>query len=222
MITSIQNSKIKHTRDLLSAKKHRDASGQMVIEGVRLAEEALNCGINIHLCLFSTSLSDRGQAIVDQLARNSIAIEEVSPDLMKRISDTQTPQGILLITDIPALALPEQPDALIILDMVRNPGNMGTILRTAAALGMDGVILTPGTADPFAPKVLRSAMGAQFHLPVIWRDVQEIQKFCSGENKLHIFTAASEGTLPCWEAKVHVKKSRTIKSAYRSKTTRNR
>jgi TrmH family RNA methyltransferase len=93
---------------------------------------------------------------------------------MRAASDTQTPQGILVVLEPRDLRLPPHPDFLFIVDQVRDPGNLGTILRTAAAAGVDGVLLPPGTVDVYAPKVVRAAMGAHFRLPIRLLSWEEI------------------------------------------------
>jgi len=201
MITSVKNTKITMVRELLSAKKHRKQTCSMVVEGVRLAEEALTAKTAIHLCLFSDRISERGKYIVREIQALSVDTEKVSADLMDRISDTRTSQGILLIVSFPDIPLNDQADPVIVLDNIRDPGNMGTILRSAAALDMGLAILTPGTTDPFSPKVMRAAMGAQFHLPIRWMNAKDIRKFCKDSNKpeLSILLTDASSTKNCWE-----------------------
>ena len=201
MITSVNNNKIKKVRELLSARKHRDQTRMMVVEGVRLAEEALKANTAINFCLYSGHISERGKKVVRQIQALSYDTEEVSTDLMNRISDTKTPQGILLAAPYPEVSLQKKVDPVIVLDRIRNPGNMGTILRTAAAMDVGAVILTPETTDPFSPKVMRAAMGAQFHLPIRFMGIQDIQKFCKSLNEieLSILLTDSSSSKSCWE-----------------------
>lgn len=201
MITSIKNPKIRIVRDLISAKKHRNAAQAMVLEGVRLVEEALKANAEIRQCMFSKNLSERGKSLLIEIEQRANQIEEVSPDLMDRISDTQTSQGILLICSTPAIPFPQTPDFILALDLIGDPGNLGTILRTAAALEIDGIFLTPGTTDPFAPKVLRAAMGAQLHLPICWKAAGEIKEFCSKTgHQLLLTISLMNCSRSCWEA----------------------
>ncbi len=201
MITSIQNPKVKLVRALLSSKKERDENGSFVIEGVRLAEEAVLAGIRPKFILFSSQLSDRGKAIIQNLSDQEYEIEEIAPELMDRISDTQTSQGILMV--LPALNnFPGNSSTFVLaLDGVRDPGNLGTLLRSAAALGVEAVILTPHCADIFSPKVLRSGMGAHFKLTVVIMTPEEIGNFCKSSNKptLEILLADSDKGRICWE-----------------------
>lgn len=200
MITSIQNPRIKIIRDLLGSKKERDALRLMVLEGVRLAEEALKSGLGITQCIFSTNLSSRGNSVLEQIRQTKAQIEEVTPELMDRVSDTQHAQGILLVCALPEIPLPHAPSYLLVLDRISDPGNLGTILRAAAALGVQGVLLTPGTSDPFAPKALRAAMGAQLHLPIKWQDVEAIKETCAAAEKRLMLTASlMDCPQDCWD-----------------------
>jgi len=106
-------------------------------------------------------------------------MQKVSPQVMKSASNTQSPQGILAIMSIQSLPLPQKYNFLLILDAVNNPGNLGTILRTALSAKVDGVILAPGSVDPYLPKVVRAAMGAHFKLPIKklnWEEISKITK----------------------------------------------
>jgi TrmH family RNA methyltransferase len=201
VITSIQNSKVKLIRGLLSSKKDREENGLYVIEGVRLAEETINIGVKPKFVLFSSQLSNRGQGIITSLADQKCEIEEVTPELLDRISDTQTSQGILMVLPSSKANPGNSLTFVLALDMVRDPGNMGTLLRSAAALGAEAVLLTPGSADAYAPKVLRSAMGAHFKLTITIMNPEEIRTFCKITNKsaLDILLADSEKGKICWE-----------------------
>ena len=200
MISSIQNSKVKLIRGLLSSKKDRDESGLFVIEGVRLAEEAINAGVQPDFALFSAELSERGQDIVRALSAKNCEVEEVSPGLMDRISDTRTSQGILLAVHASQSSLENSFNLILALDQVRDPGNLGTLLRSAAALGVQAVLLTPESTDAFAPKVVRSGMGAHFKLQIASMSPGEIHTFCKNTNKqiLDILLADSGKGKICW------------------------
>ena len=202
MITSVKNTKIKIVRELLSAMIHRKQTRMMIVEGVRLTEEALAANAAINFCLYSDRISERGKKVVRQIQALSYDAEEVSADLMDRVSDTKTSQGILLAAPYPEVPLRKKVDPVIVLDGIRDPGNIGTILRTAAAMDIGAILLTPGTTDPFSPKVMRSAMGAQFHLPIRYMSAQDIQKFCKGTNgiELSILLTDSNSLKTCWEA----------------------
>ena len=194
MITSVQNPKIKEIRGLQARSKQRRAAGAFVVEGVRLAEEAMQAGWQPQLVLYTADLSERGQALVEGWRSQGIPVETVADHVMQAASDTQTPQGILLVLALQALPIPAALDFALILDRMRDPGNLGTLLRTAAAAGAGAVFLPPGTVDAFAPKVVRSAMGAHFHLPVHALTWEEIEAQCTQHNLQVFLAAAGSGT----------------------------
>ena len=103
----------------------------------------------------------------------------VSETVMAACSDTQTPQGVLAV--VPFMSLEPRPGLLLILDGIRDPGNLGTILRSAESAGVGQVLLTPGTVDLYNPKVVRGAMGAHLRLPVLSQDWPAIRKAVSGQ-----------------------------------------
>jgi RNA methyltransferase, TrmH family len=197
MISSTRNPKVQWVRSLLSLAKARRESGVFVVEGVRLVEEAFQAGWEPELVFFSSDLSARGMKLVGPFQNRKGVVEEVSPEVLKAAGDTETPQGILAVLPARALPLPEDLDFILILDSVRDPGNLGTILRTAAAAGVQAVLLSKGTADSFAPKVVRAGMGAHFRLPVHRLDWEEIQTYLkAGEPGLRVFLADAGGGQP--------------------------
>jgi TrmH family RNA methyltransferase len=201
MITSRQNPKIQHVRSLLGQSKYRDVEKSFVIEGVRLGEEALNAGISPRLVLFTTSLSHRGMEVVNRFISSGSEVEEISDQMMEWLSATETSQGLLAVLPMVSLPLPDRPDFILIADSLQDPGNLGTLLRTAAAAQAQAVLLGPGTTDPFAPKVVRSAMGAHFHLPVLSLDWPQIELSLKRSTQpLHVFLADPSQGLPCWQA----------------------
>ncbi len=198
VITSAGNQKIKLVRAILGRSRSRKTEAVFVAEGVRLVEEAVNVQWPMDFILFDQTLSERGLALIAQIEEeHRCNVFEVTPSLMAEISDTETPQGILAVLQERPLPLPDQPTFLILADQVRDPGNMGTLLRTAEAAGADGVLLTPGTVDAFSPKVVRSGMGAHFHLPILALPWQEIKPLIKG---LPVFLASAEAGIPLWEA----------------------
>ncbi len=178
MITSAHNPKIQAVRALLARRKERDAQGEFVVEGVRLAEEAFLAGWLPELVLVGPQLSERGRSLVDNFPQRGIDVEEISAALLSSLADTEAPQGLLAIFRARTLPVPEKLDLVLVADAVRDPGNLGTILRSALAAGVQAVFLTPGTVDVFSPKVLRAGMGAQFHLLVRLLGWDEIQNIC--------------------------------------------
>lgn len=202
MITSPQNPKIQRVRALLGRRQEREAARAFVLEGVRLVEEAQSAGWQAELVLYSSALSTRGQSLLDNFRQAGSEVEELPPHLMQSISGTEAPQGILAVVRQQELPLPATLDFALIVDSVRDPGNLGTLLRTAAAAGVGAVLLAPGTTDAFAPKVLRAGMGAHFRLPLIeagWEHIREICKNRSGSAPLNIYLAEAEEGTPGWD-----------------------
>jgi len=177
MITSSRNAKLGNVRHLLSQTKARRDEHAFVVEGVRLTEEAFSAGCQIRMVLWSEDLTPRGQELLSQIQAGGILCEQVESNVLRSVGDTQTPQGILAVVEMPDLSLPDQSDFFVVLDNLRDPGNLGTILRTASAAGVQAVLLSPGCVDPYNPKVVRAAMGAHFHMPIcayIWPEIASI------------------------------------------------
>jgi RNA methyltransferase, TrmH family len=202
MITSSQNTKIQQVRALLGRRQAREEAHAFVVEGVRLAEEALAAGCRAMLVLYSNEVSERGRMVVQEFAQRGVEIAEVSPVILNSLSATENGQGLLAVLEDVSLALPARPDFVLIADQVRDPGNLGTLLRTAAAAGVQAVLLAPGTTDAFAPKVLRSGMGAHFRLPLRSLDWTQIRQFCQPALKIYL-AEAGEGTA-CWQLNMRV------------------
>jgi RNA methyltransferase, TrmH family len=201
MITSIHNSKVQAIRKLQSQAKARREAQAFVIEGVRLAEEALGGGWEAQLALFTDQLDERGKIVLDGFSARGVPVEPVTQAVMKSISDTEAAQGILVVLGLHPLPIPNALDFVLILDGLRDPGNLGTILRTAAAAGVQTVLLAPKCADAFAPKVLRAGMGAHFRLPIYqpgWYGITRILK--GSGSKLRIYLADSAVGIPYSQA----------------------
>lgn len=195
MITSPQNPKLKLIRSLQGRAKARRKENAFLVEGVRLFEEAVKSNWMIRFVLYDRSLSQRGMDLLGSL--KDIDIEEVDSVLLKSVSDTETSQGVLAVLEYASLPTPDFPTFILIPDQIRDPGNLGTLIRTAAAAGVDAVILPPETTDAFAPKVLRAGMGAHFRLPIIPMDWDEIKAQVQG---LTVFLAEMEGDVVYTEA----------------------
>lgn len=198
MITSASNQKIKLIRTLQSHARERKAQGAFVAEGVRLVEEAIKTNWPIEFIIYDQTLSERGKALVETLRPHPYpGVYEVTPEIMAGVSDTETPQGILAVVKSTNCALPAAPTFVILADQIRDPGNMGTLLRTAEAAGAEAVLLSPGTVDPYSPKVVRAGAGAQFYLSIHAKPWPEIHAYLKG---LPIFLADSADGIPLWEA----------------------
>ncbi len=197
MITSNHNPKIKLVRALLGRARDRREAGAFVVEGVRLVEEAANSNWPMRFVLYDESLSERGMSKVESLTSQGVDAEEVSTSVMKAMSETENPQGILAVLESIQLPITNNPSFILIPDQIRDPGNLGTLLRSAAATGAQAVLVPPETTDAFAPKVLRSGMGAHFKLPIqsmSWDEISEVIKSAG----LQVLIADMDGQ-SCWE-----------------------
>ena len=186
MITSHRNDRVKHVRALQSRRRVRQRERRLVFEGVRLVEEAARVGVPpdfvFHTLEVETSGGGRIVKVLRSLREVGVPCFTVSESVMAACSETKSPQGILAVVPIPDLPQPERPTFTLILDRVRDPGNLGTILRTALAAGVERAILAPGTVDGSNPKVVRAAMGAHLRLPLISRKWEAIAEAVAGSD----------------------------------------
>ncbi len=169
-ITSLQNATVKLAAGL-QQKKRRDDSGLFAVEGVRLCEELLSSNWEIEFGLYTEAAENHERASrVIKAAAPRCPMTRVSEAVFAKAAETKQPQGVLLIARQAVVPLGrllnDENRLLVIIDGVQDPGNMGTLIRTADAAGADAVILTPGSADPFSGKALRAGMGSLFHLPL--------------------------------------------------------
>jgi TrmH family RNA methyltransferase len=197
MITSVHNSRVQQVRKLQAQVKIRREEQAFVIDGVRLAEEALLADWPANFLLYTDQLDERGLALVERFKTRGVPAELVSQTVMKAASETETPQGLLVVLNLCMPSIPSSLHFLLILDSLRDPGNLGTILRTAAAAGVQAVILAPGCADAWSPKVLRAGMGAHFRLPIQALGWEAIKQLIRGRSKaMKVYLADSAAGLP--------------------------
>jgi TrmH family RNA methyltransferase len=182
MITSSSNDRLKLVRKLQNQRGVRHREQRFVLEGVRLVEEAVRASLVPAFVLYTEALADeaRGKALLATLHGLKAPCYVVSESVMAACSDTVTPQGILAVLSFPDLTPPEPMTFALIGDRLRDPGNLGTLLRTALAAGVEQVLLAPGTVDFTNPKVVRSAMGAHMRLPIVDADWDTIADRVSG------------------------------------------
>lgn len=182
----------------LQRRKARERTGRFVAEGVRTVEELLKSGLSIDGVLVAQSATavPRTIEVVRQSEDRGIAISVVSDQEFDSAAGTETPQGLLAVSSIPAHRLDSLPASslrLLVLDAVQDPGNVGTILRTAAALGVTATIALPGTVDLWNAKVVRSAMGCHFVHPTISCTVDDLATFLA-ERGIPLWGADAAGT----------------------------
>ena len=167
-LTGLQNPVVKAAAEL-KQKKYRTQNGLYLAEGLRTAEEAVAYKAVESLFYVATD-DDRTMRLLEDAAMQNIKLVCVNENVMKKIADTETPQGIIAVCKMrqPKLEnLLASGKMLLVLDRVGDPGNIGTMLRTADAAGIGGLVLLKGCADIYAPKTVRSSMGSLFHIPVL-------------------------------------------------------
>ena len=189
MITSTRNPNVKYVRRLLISRRFRQNENSFIVEGDRWLDEIIKHAISPHQVLVSGRWyeSPANQERLDNLAA---PWKLVSDQVMAHMSDTETAPGVLAVLPMEKLPIPETTTLVLILDRVANPGNLGAMLRTAAAAGVDAVLLAPGCVDQHNPKVVRGSMGAILHLPISRRSWPDIEADVSHMN---VWLAAAEG-----------------------------
>lgn len=168
-ITSRQNPLVKRFRRVRTMGERQ----HVFLEGVRLIEDAIAAGAHFESVAFTAELesSERGAALLDLLRRVQCRGALVSKQVMEAIAETKAPQGVAALVSRPYLELDDlfrdRPDLLVIADELQDPGNLGSIVRTAEAAGASGVITTRYTVDPFNDKAIRASMGSALRLPIV-------------------------------------------------------
>lgn len=195
-ITSRTNALITRIRKLVAERKHRRREGVMVCEGPKMLGEALRWGAALDTVVWEAGKA-RTQDIPDGVRQ-----VEVPGDLLAALAPTQTPQGVLFLCQLPERALPEKLEGrrYLVLDGVQDPGNVGTILRTADAFECDGVFLVNACADLFNPKTARATMGAIFRREAYSVTPEELFALLSKSGVPLYGTALREDTVPLSDA----------------------
>lgn len=168
MISSRSNARV-HLAKQLHRRKGRQREGRWLVEGVRALEEALRHGRRIETLFYSAKAveAERVRQLIAQATEKGTAVYELTDELMDEVSDAQTPQGVVGIVPAPPMDVDlfAHPSPwILVVDRIQDPGNLGTLCRTALAAAVTGVALLPGTVDPGNPKVIRSSAGALFGL----------------------------------------------------------
>ena len=163
----------------LRQRRHREAEGRFITEGIRTVEALLASPIVPELALISPTLEDsgRGRALATALAART-PVHRVTERELRELADTETPQGVLVVARMPEEHLPAlEPGRralLLALDGVQDPGNFGTLVRSAEAFGAIGVIALPGTVDAWNPKAVRASAGTSFRIPIVRMDARQL------------------------------------------------
>lgn len=197
MITSLQNKAVKETAALLGKKKERDRRGLFVVEGVKLFGEAPSERIEqVYLAqsVWAQLMAQYGEKL------KALPCEVVSDEVFAKMSDTVTPQGILCLVkqytyNIEEMLSQNKKKQLlfIILEDIQDPGNLGTVFRTAEAAGADGVIMSGKTADLYNPKTIRSTMGSIYRVPFFYAEPLDAAIETLKSHGVRIFAAHLSG-----------------------------
>ena len=189
-IPSRQNPLVARLRKLGNDKKTRRQEGAFLCEGHKLVEEAIRWNAGVETLVVAEGVEPPAGL------PEAVRLVEVPTDVLKSMSTVDTPQGMLAVCRTPDLTPPEglTPGRYLVLDGVQDPGNVGTVWRTADAFGADGLILLPGCAEPFSPKTVRSTMGACFRLPVWETGLEELTALLAGADLPLYATALREDT----------------------------
>lgn len=195
IITSRQNPLMTHLRKLASSRSYRKKSGEYLCDGTKLLAEALKWGAEVKTAVFSEGVD------IPPLPDGVRAVR-VSEELMRSVSPMETPQGALFTVALPEVQLPETLSGkhYLVLDGVQDPGNVGTILRTADAFDCDGVFLVNACADLYNPKTARATMGAIFRREAYTVTAEELFALLRKSGVPLYGTALRDDTVPLAEA----------------------
>lgn len=203
-IQSTKNPLIRRFRAAASG----DAPDLMLAEGRRLAQEALQAGCEVVEAAWSPRLQsvEGGQQVLDSLARLGCQVHECTDKVLDRVSQLATHQGISLVLRRPAHQLPDLlgdgqvAPLVVVVDGVRDPGNLGALVRSAEAAGATGMLVVVGSADPFRDKALRGSAGSVFRLPVLpgMEAAACVESLRSAGVRI-LVAADVEGAVPCWD-----------------------
>ena len=187
IITSKQNSTLVHVRKLLRSRSYREETGQYAAEGTKLLEEALHWSCDVQTVILTPE-------VVCPPIGSNVRVIQISKELMGQLSLQGQPQGAIFVCNFPKSTDTKIAPGTVILDGIQDPGNLGTILRTADALGIP-VILSEGCADVYNPKTVRASMGAIFRSVPQWARRKDILESCIEANVPLWATAMGEGAV---------------------------
>ncbi|MEG0528131.1 MAG: RNA methyltransferase [Longicatena sp.] len=183
-INSLTNARVKQWAKY-KEKKHREQDQKFLIEGEHLIEEAHKAG------LIDVIIVEQSHTCKYHLYESY----EVTPEILKKLSDSKSGTWVMAVCHYPTLSTEDLGKHIVILDDVQDPGNVGTIIRTALSFGYDSVVLSTHCADVYNEKVIRSTQGALFHLPVLRKDMEEVIQYLQ-EQHIPIYATALENGKP--------------------------
>ncbi|WP_426451539.1 TrmH family RNA methyltransferase [Paenibacillus sp. S-38] len=203
VIRSLQNPRVKQWTELQS-RKGREKTGRFVVEGHHLVQEALQSDAMPDTLVYSAERRDSCRELLEEAAQQGIECVPVGEEVLAKCTDTGTPQPVFAV--VPKLSwrpqdllkASEQGGLVVVVDGMQDPGNLGTIIRSADAVGASGVLLGKGTVDLYNPKTVRSTMGSMFHLPVVQGDLTEWLP-AAAERGVQVVSTSLQGAVSCYE-----------------------
>lgn len=180
MITSRGNERVKWVRRLMRQRSLRRRDLAFVVEGSHWLREADQADHPVRLILHREPLPEDLGRIVSRFQDSGTDVFSVSEEVLLHCVDTKTPSGVLAVLDMIEPSPAQDASLTLVVDGLSDPGNMGTILRTAVAADVEQIMLLPNTVDPYNPKVLRAAVGAHLHVPILWADVPGLPSMLNG------------------------------------------
>jgi RNA methyltransferase, TrmH family len=193
-ITSPQNQQVKRWKKLLT-KKGRQKQGTYLVEGIHLLQEARKANWEIKSLIVKEGFADSDRILATN--QNHTPVYHLASPIFTQLCETEQTQGIMAEVTVSHWELETQlnkSNLVLLLDEIQDPGNLGTILRTASAAGVDLVVLGKGTVDLYNSKVIRSTMGALFHLPIVEADLLETIPVLRREDMSIVGTSPHNGT----------------------------
>ncbi len=203
--TKITSASNKHIRDAVLIRQRRAMLRHtaFLIEGPHILGMAVRAGVQIREIFASEEFINNNE-LQAMLKKTTAPVFEVSPHILQKIADTETPQGIVAVAGykepwrLATLHLTEIP-LLVVLDAIQDPGNLGTIIRTADAAGADAVILMPGSCDAFMPKVIRATAGSMFNLPLVYAEPDMLADWLR-QKGIRLAVTAAKAEMTIYEA----------------------
>ncbi|TDF91832.1 TrmH family RNA methyltransferase [Paenibacillus piri] len=204
IISSVHNPRVKGWTQLLD-KKGRERQGQFMIEGIHLVQEALASDAALEALVYAAERrQELSGGMLEQAESRGVECVAVSEAVLAKCTDTLTPQAVFAV--LPKLSWqPEDllatagtgPELVVVIDGMQDPGNLGTIIRSADAVGATGVLLGRGTVDLYNPKTVRATMGSLFHLPIVQGDLQSVLPLAAQQGAAVVATSL-QGTSDCY------------------------
>ncbi|MGF9914625.1 RNA methyltransferase [Paenibacillus ehimensis] len=204
ILSSVQNPRVKQWTELLS-RKGRDKQGRFLIEGVHLVQEALrSVDLVPEILVYAADKKQAIAGLLEDAGAKGVECVPVTDAVLAKCTDTETPQPVFaVVPKLPwrgndLLAASEPNGLVVVIDGIQDPGNLGTIIRSADAVGASGVLLGKGTVDLYNPKTVRATMGSLFHLPIVQGDLAEWLPRAA-ESGVQVVATSLQGAVSCYE-----------------------